>query len=144
MPRNLSRRRRSAAFTLMEILLVLVILVILGGIVGVSLSSARKKGFTGSAKVQLNAFKQALDGYFNDVGNYPTTQQGLQALRQAPPDLRNPAKWAGPYTGGEIGLDPWGNPFQYESDGATFRAWSFGANGQDEQGGGDDVTVVGE
>lgn len=143
MARNRNSRRR-IGFTLMEVLLVLVILVILGSVVGVSISNTRKKGLIGSAKVQLNAFKGPLENYHTDLGGYPTTQQGLQALRVAPADLRTPAKWAGPYTGGEIMADPWGNAYEFESDGATYRMWSWGPNATNEQGGGDDVLVTGE
>ncbi|MFM7843430.1 MAG: type II secretion system major pseudopilin GspG [Planctomycetota bacterium] len=138
------RQRRKLAFTLMEVLLVLVILVILGGIVGVSISATRKKGLVGACKVQLNSLKGPLESFYTDIGMYPSTQQGLAALRQPPGDLRNPAKWTGPYSGGDVEMDPWSNPYQYESDGISYRAWSCGPNGQNENGSGDDVMVVGE
>ncbi|HND52429.1 MAG TPA: type II secretion system major pseudopilin GspG [Pirellulaceae bacterium] len=138
------QRDRRAAFTLMEVLLVLVILVILGGIVGVSISQTRKKGLTGTAKVQLSALKGPLENYSTDNGRYPSSQQGLSALRQAPSDLANPQKWQGPYTEAEVGLDPWGNPYQYESDGSSYRVWSWGPNGVNDQGGNDDILIEGQ
>lgn len=137
-------RRRRRGFTLMEVLLVLVILVILGSVVAVSLSGARKRAFVDSAKTQLTSFKSALTAYNVDIGTYPSTQQGLAALRDAPADLRNPAKFRGPYADASAPLDPWGNDYRYESDGQSFRVWSGGPNGQDEGGTGDDVVLVGE
>ncbi|MFO0871598.1 MAG: type II secretion system major pseudopilin GspG [Pirellulales bacterium] len=143
---KIQRRQRSQrrGFTLMEVLLVLVILVILGGIVGVAINSSRKRAFVNSALVQLKAFKGPLESYNLDIGSYPSSQQGLQALRQSPPDLANPAKWSGPYLDGDLEADPWGNPYQYEGAGTQYRIWSFGPNGVNEQGGGDDLAVVGE
>lgn len=142
--RTLRRPARRRGFTLMEILLVLVILVILGSMVGVFISGARKRAFTDAARNQLNLFKGQMEQYNLDIGAFPTAQQGLQALRQAPADLRNPAKWRGPYAGGDIPADPWGNPYEYEGDGAAYRIWSAGPNGLSEQGGGDDIMIVGE
>lgn len=139
-----TKSRRKSGFTLMEVLLVLVILVILGGIVGVSISQTRRKGLIGACKVQLSSLKGPLESFYTDIGSYPSSQQGLGALRQPPGDLRNPAKWTGPYASGDVELDPWQNPYMYESDGTTYRIWSSGPNGQNENGGGDDVMVVGE
>jgi len=139
-----SRNRRRRGFTLMEILLVLVILVILGSMVGVFIGGARKRAFTDASRTQLNMFKGQLEQYYMDVGSFPTSQQGLVALRQAPADLRNPAKWRGPYAGADIPLDPWGNLYEFNGDGATYQISSNGANGINEQGGGDDIMVAGE
>lgn len=144
MRRTKTVRRRRGGFTLMEVLLVLVILVILGSIVGVSINASRKKALANSALVQLKSLKGPLESFNLDIGSYPSTQQGLQSLRVAPADLANPAKWSGPYTEGDIASDPWGNPYQYEGAGAQYRIWSFGPNGVDEQGAGDDISVAGE
>lgn len=128
----------------MEILLVLVILVILGSMVGVFIGGARKRAFTDAAKSQLNMFKGQLEQYYTDVGSFPSTQQGLVALRQMPGDLRNPNKWRGPYVNADIPLDPWGSAYEYACDGAAYQIWSPGPNMVSEQGGGDDVFVSGE
>ncbi len=143
MRRMKSVRRRRGGFTLMEVLLVLVILVILGSIVGVSINASRKKALANSALVQLKSLKAPLESFNLDIGTYPSTQQGLASLRAAPADLANPAKWSGPYTEAEIATDPWGNPYQYEGGGTQYRIWSFGPNGVNEQGGGDDIAVEG-
>ena len=142
--KNTSRRRRS--FTLMEVLLVLVILVILGSMVGVFLSGARKRAFVDAAKTQMAMIGDAVQAYSTDLGTFPNSQQGLAALVQAPADLKNPAKWRGPYLSGQkLPDDPWDNPYGYSSDGESFRIWTVGANGQDEGGsGGDDLAFTGQ
>lgn len=132
------RKRRQQGFTLLEVLLVLTILVILGSTVTFYFAKTQGKANARVAKVQINAISQLLEEYHIDVGSYPTTQQGLAALRTAPGDLGDTSKWAGPYGNKEIEPDPWSRPYQYESQGDTFKVWSFGADGQD--GTEDDIT----
>ncbi len=106
-----SNRRRRRAFTLMEVLLVLAILVILGSLVSVSYVTIQRNSKISSARTQITMLKTALDVYQTDVGYYPND---LSALRTPPSDLANPKKWKGPYIDKEIPLDPWDNPYQYE------------------------------
>src|SRR5208283_4058801 len=118
--RNVMKRsssRRSRGFTLIEVLLVLVILVILASLAVVNVLSVQKKASINAAKVQINAFSGALDTYFLDVGSFPSTQAGLNALRTRPQDLQDPEKWSGPYLDKEIPLDPWSKPYQYQYPG---------------------------
>ncbi|NLX54711.1 MAG: type II secretion system major pseudopilin GspG [Planctomycetaceae bacterium] len=114
--RRTRARRRSVrpGFTLMEVLLVLAILVILGALVMTNFSGILAGGKVKAARAQLTAFEQAIDIYQLDIGSYPTTQQGLQALRVAPADLPDPSKWTTPYLKKDIPPDPWGNPYYYE------------------------------
>jgi len=133
-------RKKDAGFTLMEVLLVLAILVILGGMVGTHFLNARKKASIDAAKAQMHMFEEALNLFNLDIQAFPTSQQGLGALRVAPSDLGNSAKWAGPYSSKDIPSDPWGQQYQYESDGVGFRIWSFGPDRQD--GTDDDVQVM--
>jgi general secretion pathway protein G len=72
------------------------------------LSTAKLK----AAKVQIEMFGTALDGFRLDVGRYPTTEEGLKALREKPSGVD---KWEGPYLPKEIPLDPWGNAYVYRS-----------------------------
>jgi general secretion pathway protein G len=65
-----------------------------------------------SAKVQIEMFGTALDGFRLDVGRYPTTEEGLKALREKPSGAD---KWEGPYLPKEIPMDPWGNAYVYRS-----------------------------
>jgi general secretion pathway protein G len=124
-------QRRRRGFTLMEVLLVLAILVILGSMVGYYFAGMQKRGFSDAAKTQIGMFKGQLNFYHLDISGYPTTTQGLTALRTAPSDLRQPEKWRGPYADNDIPMDPWGNPYQYELLSATeYHIWSFGPDGQ--------------
>ena len=124
------RRRRRSGFTLMEVLLVLAILVILGSMVGFFVAGMQKSSYEDAARVQIGVFEQVLDAYRLHVGSYPTTTQGLPALRLPPSDLQNPNKWRGPYLKKDVPLDPWGNQYQYELIGAEeYRIWSWGADG---------------
>jgi general secretion pathway protein G len=121
------RRKSRRGFTLMEVLLVLAILVILGSLVGVSIMRMQKNANVNAARSQVSFLEGVVKAYSIDIGTCPTTQQGLQALAAAPSDLKNPAKWQGPYLDKQIPLDPWGNDYQYEQTGPDqFRIWSMG------------------
>ena len=124
------RRRARQGFTLMEVLLVLAILVILGTLVVANFSGILAGSKVKAAKAQLSAFEQQIDIYQLDVGVYPTAQQGLQALRTAPPDLADPSKWLGPYARKDIPPDPWGNQYYYELVTPTqYKLYSAGPDG---------------
>jgi general secretion pathway protein G len=99
--------------------------------VGFFISGMQKGAYEDLARSQLNMFKNQLEAFRLHVGSYPTTTQGLESLRTPPADLRNPAKWRGPYASGEIPPpDPWDNPYQYELVGPSqYRIFSFGADG---------------
>ncbi len=133
------RKRRQQGFTLLEVLLVLTILVILGSTVTFYFAKTQGKANERVAKVQIHAIGQLLEEYHIDVGSYPSSSQGLSALREAPGDIVDTTKWRGPYSKNDIAPDPWSRPYQYESEGDTFRVWSLGIDGQD--GTDDDVTV---
>ncbi len=112
--RRQNSRSARRGFTLLEVLLVLAILVILAGSVTFYFGRMQQNAYIDAAKSQIGIFEQVLDAYRLNVGSYPTTSQGLEALRTPPSDLRNPQKWQGPYIREAIPLDPWGNPYQYE------------------------------
>ena len=83
-----------------------------------------------AARAQINAYMTALGSYHLDTGIYPTTEQGLQALRAKPENANN---WQGPYTDKEIGNDPWNNPYVYHypgEHGDEPDIISYGADGQ--------------
>ena len=77
-----------------------------------------------------------MNAYRLHVGSYPNGTQGLNALLEPPADLKNPAKWRGPYADDTIPNDPWGNPYQYEllnADVYRISSWgSDGVNGTDD------------
>jgi len=91
--------------------------------------SRLSKSRRNAAKAYLSLFETALDSYKLDVQTYPTTKQGLIALRTKPSGV---TAWDGPYLPKAISLDPWGNPFFYERLNETeFRIISFGADGKE-------------
>lgn len=125
------RNSRRHAFTLMEVLLVLAILVILGSFVTVGYLRLQQNANRDAARGQIGMLEGAVQLYALDVGTCPTTAQGLVALREAPSDLKNVAKWAGPYLSKELPLDPWEQPYQYEQiTSEEFKIWSNGPDGQ--------------
>jgi general secretion pathway protein G len=126
---------RRQGFTLIELLLVMVILGLLAALVGPRFFGQEKKAKQRAAKGQIALFEAALDNYRLDVGRYPTTEQGLQALRERPDGV---TKWDGPYLKKAVPNDPWGNAFAYESpsEHGDYAIISYGADGRP---GGEDV-----
>lgn len=127
-------------FTLMEMLVVLVVIGLIAAVaipqvVGM-LGGAKEK----AARIQLETLSQSLLFYQLDLDAYPTSDQGLAALWQAPPQM---ARWRGPYVRQQRQLvDPWGNPFVYRSpgQGRPFDLVSLGADGL-EGGDGDNADI---
>ena len=104
-------------FTLIEMLVVIVVIAILAGLVGPMVFQNVGDAKVSAAKAQLELFGLALDQYRLDNDYYPSTAQGLEALRSAPigdPPARN---WRGPYLKKSVPLDPWGRPYVYKSPG---------------------------
>lgn len=121
--------RAARGFTLLELLVVMVIIGLLAGIVAPQYFAQLGKSNTKVAKAQIESFGQALDQYRLDVGQYPTTDQGLAALRQAP---QNVPRWQGPYLKRDIPNDPWNRPYQYVAPGqhGEYDLSSLGSDGQ--------------
>ena len=115
-------------FTLVELLIVMVIIGLLAALVGPRFFGKVGKSKQKAAKAQISLLETALDTYRLDVGKYPTTDMGLQALREKPDGAE---KWDGPYLSKELPLDPWGNPYQYRSPGehGDYDLISYGADG---------------
>jgi len=131
------RRTRGVpgGFTLIEVLLVLVILVTLASFAVNAYDGIRRKANINAAKVQIGLFESQLALYQLSMKDYPSTDQGLEALRNPPSDLANPDSWDGPYLEKPVPPDPWGNPYQYQYPGknnqAKYDLWSFGPDMDD-------------
>lgn len=138
--RSAAPLRRSAGFSILELLLVLVILSILAGIVGVRFAGQSEDARIRAAESQLSQFSTALDTYEIQTGSYPTTQQGLEALVERPSGMRDD-EWPGQLLP-EVPTDQWGNEWQYRYPGTHntngYDLYSYGPDGK--QGGGDDIT----
>lgn len=134
-----SRRGGRGAFTLIELLLVLVILGILAAIVVPKFSGRTEQARQTAAQSQIATFGTALDSFEVDNGYYPKGKNGLNELVAAPRDSQN---WKGPYLKSDIPNDPWGRPYVYESPGkhnpTSYDLMSMGADGR--AGSEDDVT----
>ena len=121
-------KRREKGFTLIEMLIVMVILGLLAALVGPRMFGKVGKSRQNAAKAQIALFETALDTYRLDTSKYPTTDQGLQALRTKPGGVE---RWDGPYLPKNIPLDPWGHAYEYRSPGehGDYDIISLGADG---------------
>jgi general secretion pathway protein G len=119
----------SRGFTLIELLVVVVIIGLLTGFVAPRYFGQVGKSEVNTAKAQIDALEKALDQYRLDTGHYPSTELGLKALVQKPP---NEPKWSGPYLRKEVPVDPWGKPYIYRQPGEKhdFDVLSYGKDGQ--------------
>jgi general secretion pathway protein G len=89
-----------------------------------------------ATRAQINNLKTALGAYKLDTGVFPSTEQGLQALRTAPPNV---AQWGGPYLQMDIPNDPWGHPYIYKFPGDHGDEPDISSYGADGQQGGDGI-----
>ncbi len=131
MKRNL--KKYSEAWSFIETLIVMAIVLILTAAVGLSAIKQIDKAKVVTAKSQIETFALALDSYYMDIGSYPTSEQGLEALFSKPVSLSNDA-WDGPYLSKAIPKDPWGNDYQYSSpgdNGLPYGILSFGKDGME-------------
>jgi general secretion pathway protein G len=133
--------RAAGGFTLLELLVVIVIIGLLAAYVGPKYFAQLGKSEVTIAKAQIEAFEKSLDTFRLDVGRYPTTEEGLNALVAAP--AATGAKWNGPYLKKGVPPDPWGHPYQYKAPGSKseFDIISLGRDGQ-PGGSGEDADIV--
>ena len=132
---NILRRRvptrLERGMTLIEILVVLVLIGIVLGIVGGNFIGRGEKAKADAAKIEIGQIGQALDLYKLEIGRYPSSSEGLQALVAAPAGASN---WNGPYwKKAQIPKDPWGNEYRYTSPGqkGAYDIVSLGADGKE-------------
>jgi general secretion pathway protein G len=137
--------RTTHGFTLIELLVVITVIAILAGLVGPMVFRNVGDAKVSAARAQIELFALALDQYRLDNDFYPSTTQGLAALRDKPtgdPEARN---WRGPYLRKAIPPDPWGRPYSYKSPGQvnadSYDLLSLGRDGQ-PGGSGEDADVA--
>ena len=118
---------RTHGFTLLELLVVVAIIGLLAAYVGPKYFTQVAKSEQTVAKAQIQAFARTLGTYRLDVGNFPTTEEGLNALVVKPPGAE---KWNGPYLDKAVPNDPWGRPYLYRATEDDFEIVSYGKDGQ--------------
>jgi general secretion pathway protein G len=152
------KSKRSAGFTLIEILLVIVIILLLAGALVVFVLPQQQGAEKNTTRLLLEGVGSALDTYRLNLGHYPTEQEGgLEALIKKPQfeNEKMGEKWAGPYLKPGTTLDdPWGNKLRYElvdmsnaadnekKGGLPYKLFSVGPDGQPDTG--DDVKHMAE
>ena len=130
--------RRRSGFTLLELVVVIIVLGLLAGIVAPQIINRLSEAKSTTAKTQIELLSVALDAYRLDNGSYPTTEQGLAALRERPTRPPVPANWRGPYLRKDVPLDPWGRPYLYRAPGQRSPgAFDLESLGRDGKAGGD-------
>lgn len=144
MLRKLSRSGQKG-FTLIELMVVIAILALLGGVVAPKVFDRLRKARPEKAKIDIKQIGLALDMYAADNGQYPTTEQGLGALVRKPTSPPEPMNWTRPYVEPTDFMDPWNNQYAYVSpsthEGYDYDLYSFGSDGQEGgEGEGADIT----
>ncbi|MBL7220017.1 MAG: type II secretion system major pseudopilin GspG [Phycisphaerae bacterium] len=146
----MERNRKTRGFTLVEVLLVIAILGVLAGVFAYTMSGRLDKSKIDAARLLIEQISSKLAAYSIDIGHYPSEDEGgINALLTKPAfdDESLAAKWVGPYISRKQLKDPWGKELGYElvdkEQGGTTRqvvhVWSYGPNGEDDSGEGDDV-----
>jgi general secretion pathway protein G len=126
--------RSTSGFTLIELLVVLAVIGVLAGLVGPMVFRNVGDAKVTAAKAQLELLGLALDQYRLDNDYYPSTAQGLEALRSVPQGEPAARNWRGPYLKKAVPLDSWGRPYLYRSPGdenpAGYDLLSYGRDGR--------------
>jgi general secretion pathway protein G len=132
---------------LIELLVVIAIIAALAAVVAPAVFRNVGDARSASAKTQVEVFRLALTQYRNDNSYYPTTEQGLQALRTAPSSNEDfpSAEWRGPYLTRDVPVDPWGRAYLYQSPGvsdtSSYDLYSLGRDGK-VGGSGEDADIT--
>lgn len=121
-------------FTIIELLIVMAILGMLAVMVAPNLFNQADSARRDAARSQISSLSSALDAHRLDTGRYPDSLEGLLE------NTSGRSSWNGPYIRSDVPMDPWGNPYEYSSDGRDFDLMSYGADGR-EGGEGNDADI---
>ena len=125
-----SRQKRRGAFTLVEIMVVVVILGILAATIIPQFVSSKQDAMINAAKADIANLENAIERFYINMDRVPSAEEGLKVL--AEPPSGEDKKWRGPYIK-EVKPDPWGRPYNYRAPGVhgknRYDNWSFGADG---------------
>ncbi len=136
----MNERKRDRGITLIELVVVMTIIALFATLVGQRLFRNVDKARQTQAKSQIIELESTLDLFRLDTGRYPTTEEGLQALRMKPPNVEG---WDGPYLKKDVPLDPWNHPYVYRFPGqhGDYDLLAYGSDGQ-EGGDGNAADIV--
>ena len=126
------KRRRERGYSLLEVLIVLTIIALIAALVGPRLMAQLDRSKVTAARVQVRAIASAIETMRLDLGRYPTDEEGIALLNEAPSGV-DADLWRGPYLDAETPIDPWGGDYVYEAPQADFerpRVASLGADGE--------------
>ncbi len=136
----MKKTRNKKAFTLVELLVVIVIIALLSSLVAPKFFGKLDDAKVKTAYTQMQMLSTSLDAFRLDVGRYPTTAEGLKILWVKESDTKG---WNGAYLPKKVDEDSWGNPYNYKmpgSDKNDYDLFSFGADGK--EGGNDDSADI--
>ena len=130
------KKNRSAAFSLVEIMVVVIIIGILAATIIPQFVGNSKDAKVAAAKASVSELDAAMERFYVQMDRYPTPDEGLKVLTE-PPANDEDKKWRGPYVK-QLRDDPWGHPYQYACPGthhaSSFDIWSAGGDGKEEIG----------
>jgi general secretion pathway protein G len=133
-----SHPKSRAGVTLIEMLVVVTIIALFAALVAPRMLKRADVARSAAARAQINSFMTALGAYKLDTGTFPTTEQGLDALRNLPQGVN---QWSGPYLPADIPVDPWGRPYIYKYPGEHGDEPDVISYGADGQAGGDGINA---
>ncbi|MCY3813587.1 MAG: type II secretion system major pseudopilin GspG [Gammaproteobacteria bacterium] len=132
-------RDATGGWTLLELMVVLAIIALIGALVGPALLTQTEGAKVKAADAQVKMLRGSLLTYRLDVGQFPSTAQGLAALNTAPQEVAE--YWRGPYLDDDVPLDPWRKAYVYEFPAETRHGFALYSLGADSAPGGDDLNA---
>lgn len=127
--RKSTKQWKRKGFSFIEIMVVIIIIGLLATIVGVNLLPSVDEAKIKTSVANMRSLEAALDLYRLHNATYPSTEQGLKALKDKPEVGKIPEKWSGPYLRNQIPQDGWDRDYQYSSDGQVYEIISLGSDG---------------